>query len=91
MATVLKIDPEDVLWAEAIGNYVSIHTENDRFTVNISLKELLRMLGSGFVQVSRAFLVSLDKISSLNANTLVIKNTLIPVKDAYRKALISLR
>ena len=42
-----------------------------------------------FQRVHRSFIVRLDKINSIDENTLVINDNLIPIGGSYRKKLLT--
>ena len=37
---LIQIKLEDILWIEALGNYMRIHTENEKHTVLSTMKEI---------------------------------------------------
>ena len=86
---LLKIYPEDILWIEAFGDYVNIHTGNERFTIHSTMKGIEKKLSTDeFVRVHRSFIVRLDKISTIEGKVLVVNKKLIPISNSYRKPLI---
>ncbi len=78
----------DLLYAEAMGDYVKLHTPLKVFTAHTSLKALEeRLPRKRFVRVHRSFLVALDRIDTLQEGLLVVGGALIPVADSYRNVL----
>jgi DNA-binding LytR/AlgR family response regulator len=87
-APTIKVGLDDILWIEAIGGLISVHTTEERFTVRETIKEIMERLPSDkFVRVHRSFVVPIDKITQLNDKTLVIGNRMISIGDAYRDEL----
>lgn len=82
----LKID--DILFAEAMGDYVKIHTPQKLFAIHNTLKSVEHRLSSKrFIRVHRSFIVALSKIDSVQDGIILIKDKHIPVADAYRSLL----
>ena len=82
----LKID--DILFAEAMGDYVKLHTAQKFYAVHSTLKTVEeRLPASKFVRVHRSYIAALNKIDSIQDGTLVIQGKPVPVADAYRAAL----
>ena len=82
----LKID--DILFAEAMGDYVKLHTAQKFYAVHSTLKTVEeRLPASKFVRVHRSYIAALNKIDSIQDGALVIQGKPVPVADAYRAAL----
>lgn len=59
------VDPGDVTWIEAAGNYVRLHTARRLFRLRATLDDMGRRLGDGFVRVSRSALVNRRMIETI--------------------------
>lgn len=71
---LLKIAASDILWIEALGDYVNIHTAKDRFTVSATMKEMESKLSPlDFVRVHRKYIIRLDKLKSIEDDSAVIE------------------
>ncbi len=82
----LKID--EILFAEAMGDYVKLHTPRKFFAIHTTLKAVEERLPSSlFIRVHRSYLVALNKIDSIQDGALIINGKPVPVADAYRAAL----
>jgi DNA-binding LytR/AlgR family response regulator len=82
----LKLD--DILFAEAMGDYVKLHTLQRFFAIHSTLKAVEdRLPASKFFRVHRSFVVAVNKIDSIQNGVLIINGKSIPVADAYRGAL----
>jgi len=85
---VRRLKVEDILYAEAMGDYVKLHTLNKVYAVHTTFKAAQEKLpASKFVRIHRSFIVALNKIDSLQEGGVVIDGKYIPVADAYRKTL----
>jgi DNA-binding LytR/AlgR family response regulator len=82
----LKLD--SVLFAEAMGDYVKLYTQEKFYAIHTTLKAVEeRLPASRFLRVHRSYLVAINKIDSMEAGVLIINRKPIPVADAYRSAL----
>ena len=85
---VRRIKLEDILFAEAMGDYVKLYTPLKYFAIHNTLKTVEKKLpDSRFVRVHRSYIVALNKIDTLQDGALVIQGHPVPVADAYRAAL----
>jgi DNA-binding LytR/AlgR family response regulator len=82
----LKLD--DILFAEAMGDYVKLHTPQKFFAIHTTLKAVEeRLPAQKFIRVHRSYIAALAKIETIQDGTLIINGRPVPVADAYRSAL----
>ena len=87
----LRLDYADILYVEALKNYVSIVTPRERVVTYQTLKDLAEQLPQPpFLRVHKSYLVSLDKIRMVDGNTIYIEDQTIPVGETYRDTLFRL-
>jgi DNA-binding LytR/AlgR family response regulator len=84
-----KIKLDEILYVEAMGDYIKIYIPGKAFIVHTTLKAFEENAGAGkFMRVHRSYIVALDKIESIENGVLNIMNTPIPVAESYRSQLI---
>lgn len=85
---VLKsIRLDDILYLEAMGDYVKLYTSRRFHAIHSTLKSVEEKLPlSRFMRVHRSYIVALDKIEALEDGSIIIQKEAIPVADAYRAA-----
>lgn len=82
----LKLD--DILFAEAMGDYVKLYTAQKFYAIHSTLKTVEeRLPASQFIRVHRSYLVAVSKIDTIQQGSLVLGGKVVPVADAYRAAL----
>jgi DNA-binding LytR/AlgR family response regulator len=87
---LIKINTDDILYIEAIGNYISIYTLTDRFIVHTTMKSILEKISEkDFIRVHQSYIVRVDKIKHIEGNTLSVGKTLIPLSRTYKDELKS--
>ena len=80
---------DEILYVEALADYVTIHTQKKNFTILSTMKYIEKQLPEGqFMRVHRSFMVRLDKISQIQENSVFIKDEVIPVSKSYKKTLV---
>ncbi|MEL6675919.1 MAG: LytTR family DNA-binding domain-containing protein [Bacteroidota bacterium] len=87
---LVKLNLNDIQFAEAMGDYALLYTEAKRHTVHTTMKKLEAKLPSDrFLKVHRKYIVNLDQIIDLQDNSLLIGKKVIPVSRANRESLMS--
>lgn len=82
----LKID--EILFAEAMGDYVKLHTVQKFYAIHTTLKAVEERLPvARFIRVHRSYIAAVQKIDSIQDGALIINGKPVPVADAYRSAL----
>lgn len=83
---IIKINLEDILFIEALKDYTKIYTPFQPVLTLRSLKSFeTKLPADKFIRVHRSYLVSLNKINSVEKNTVMIANQSIPISDGYRE------
>lgn len=83
-----KLMIQDILFIQALGDYVTITTASRKYTIHYTLSAIEKELPSNkFMRIHRSYVVALDKIDSLEEGTVYIFQTPIPVGDTQRPLL----
>lgn len=82
-----RIENQDVLYVEGMGDYWRIVTRTRRIMTLMNAKKLEEVLHEPhFCRVHKSFFVALDKIESIERNRIKIGDKYIPVSETYRKS-----
>ncbi|MDI9861120.1 LytR/AlgR family response regulator transcription factor [Flectobacillus roseus] len=86
---IQKIELNDILFVEGLGNYVTVHTTRGKFVSLLNVKDLEEALSPDlFLRVHRSYIISLGKIDFVEGNQIFLDNeTSIPLGDTYRNQL----
>lgn len=85
---VKRLSIDDILFAEAMGDYVKLHTPQKFFAIHTTLKTVEdRLPEHKFLRVHRSYIVALHKIDTIRDGAIVIDGKPVPVADAYRSQL----
>jgi DNA-binding LytR/AlgR family response regulator len=83
-----RISVDDILYLEAMGDYVKVHTAQKFHVLHATLKSIEeKMPSSKFIRVHRSYIVSLNKIDFIQEGVISIGKSTIPVADTYRSLL----
>jgi len=85
---LVQVNTEDVLWVEALGNYMRIVTPKGKYTILSTMKDIASKLSTDeFVRVHRSFIVRIDKIETIEDNYILINQKQISIGKAYKDEL----
>lgn len=88
---IQKINLSDILYLEGLKDYVSIYTANERILTLQTMKKMEEMLPSNrFVRVHKSYIVSLEKIETIERQRIFIGKNTIPVGDSFQKDFMKL-
>jgi DNA-binding LytR/AlgR family response regulator len=80
-----KIHFTDILFIEALENYVAIHTREKKVIAHLTLKMIQEKLPSGaFIQPHKSYIVAIGKINSIEGNILHVLHHQVPISK-YQK------
>jgi len=80
-----KLELNDILYAESIGNYVSVFTEDKRIVAYLTMKSLESQLPADlFIKIHQSYLVNSTKIEAIEGNEIKIGTRSLPMSRNYR-------
>jgi len=83
-----RISIDDILFLEAMGDYVKVHTSQKFHVVHATLKSIEEKLPAAkFIRVHRSYIVAINKIDYIQEGTISIGKTTIPVADTHKSNL----
>jgi DNA-binding LytR/AlgR family response regulator len=86
-----RVALNDILYAEVMGNYVSIHTDRKKIIAYLTMKSLESQLSNAdFIKIHQSFLVNRSKIESVEGNEIKVGTVSLPISRNYRDAVASL-
>ena len=86
--TVRRLKLNEILFLEAMGDYVKIAVHEKIYSIHSSLKSVEDKLPNHiFLRVHRSYIINVSKIDTIEGGTLIIDKNLVPVSDAFRAAL----
>ena len=84
-----KIFYNDILFAEALQNYVAIHTKDKKYIAYLTFKSIEDNLpATRFLKVHKSYIIQLNKVDGIEGNDIVIGAHTIPVSRANREEIM---
>lgn len=84
-----KMEIKDLVYIEAMQNYMICHTEEGRIIAHITMKALEEQLpGDRFVRTHKSYLVNISKILRIEGNEAIVKNARIPISRIFKEAAV---
>jgi DNA-binding LytR/AlgR family response regulator len=82
----IKIVLNTILYIEGLKDYVKIHTEGKKAVLSLlTMKGLAESLPEDkFMRIHKSFIISLERITSISRNRVMIGDKWIPVGENYR-------
>lgn len=92
-SSLVRVKYDDILWIEALENYVVVNTFKDKFTIHFTMKSITdKMPMDKFVRIHRSFIVNMSKIKVIEDNSVIINcevgPKLIPIGKSYKDKLM---
>lgn len=86
---LIRVNVADVLFIEALQNYVAIHTRERKIITYLTLQGLEAQLPEGhFIKTHKSFLVAVDKVESIEGNEIGIGSHRIPISRAWKDSVV---
>ena len=87
---IVKITMDNILFIEALADYVVINTEKKKYIVHSTMKGIEKRLPERmFARVHRSYIVNVSQIEALEDNTIQILDKSIPIGASYKDNFLS--
>jgi DNA-binding LytR/AlgR family response regulator len=91
---LVKLKLKDILYIEALENYIILNTPDQKFTIHFTMKAMENYLPAGiFIRVHRSFIVNKSLIQTIKENSLELNVgkdlKTIPVGNSFRDYLLN--
>ena len=89
----MRLSYDDILWVEALENYVIVSTFDEKYTIHFTMKAITQKLPHRrFKRVHRSYIVNISKINVIEDNSVIIStktgNKVIPIGKSYKDKLM---
>ncbi len=87
----IKVKFSDIYYIEGLGDYIKLHLVNKKIVTNLSMKRIIELLPDNlFFRIHKSFIVSIEKIESVEGNMVKTNNIKIPIGNSYRQDFMQL-
>jgi len=92
-STLVRLRYDDILWVEALENYVIFNTFDDKYTIHFTMKAIEQKLPPDkFTRVHRSYIVNTGSIEVIEDNSVLIRiqdgTKNIPIGKSYKDKLM---
>ena len=88
-SVLTKIKIDDIVYIQALGDYVNIYSFDKRYTVHITLRGMEEKLPIGkFHRLHRSYLVALDHVDVIEEGTAYVGKHPLPIGEQFKKELL---
>lgn len=85
-----KVNIEDILFLEAMGDYVKVYVQGKTLIVHQTLQRLSEQLPPQlFYRVHKSYVISLNKLEYVEGNQIIIKSHHVPIGQTYRNEFLT--
>lgn len=93
-SSLIRLKYDDILWVEALENYVIVNTYDDKFTIHFTMKSIEKKLPvTKFSRVHRSYIVNTNSINLIEDNSIIIPveggKKSIPIGKSYKDKLMN--
>ncbi len=82
--TLHKVFFKDIIFAEAFGDYVKVHT-NDKIVITYStFSKFIKQLPNYFLRTHKSFSINTNLIQQLSGNQILVEKHNIPIGQTYK-------
>ena len=86
---LVKILFDDILFVEALQNYVTIHTTTKKYISYLTIKSVEDYLPAGrFIKVHKSYIISAAKVDSIDGNEIRLGQHHIPISRSLKDEVI---
>ncbi|MEI6488705.1 MAG: LytTR family DNA-binding domain-containing protein [Bacteroidota bacterium] len=86
--TLRKVHPSEVLYVQALGDYVIVHIKNrTKFISKATMKWMTEKLNpKEFIRINRAYIISIKHLDAVKHSKAVIGDVELPIGETYRES-----
>lgn len=86
---LVRLNLNDILFIEAMGDYVRIFTTKQKHMVLSTMKSFEEKLPkNNFFRVHKSFIVNLDKVEAIAGNSIPFEKKMVPISKAIKPMLL---
>lgn len=93
-SSLVRLKYDEILWIEALENYVVFNTFADKFTIHFTMKAIEQKLPpKKFVRVHRSFIINKSSINEIEDNAILMKTIdgikSVPIGKSFKDKLMN--
>lgn len=91
--SLVKVFFRDIVWIEGLKDYIKVHLKGNSKPIitRMTLKEIEDQLpASRFIRIHKSYIVSIENITAIRKNNILIQDINLPVGETYREGILKL-
>jgi len=86
---IVKVTLKELLYVEALADYVMLHTLSHRYIAHSTMKGIERKLTpKEFIRIHRSYIINTEKIDAIEDLSVLINKKYIPIGTSYKENFI---
>ncbi len=90
---LVRVATKDIIYVEALKDYVVFHTPNAKYTIHSTMKDIQKaLIGNDFVRVHRSYIIRKEKIIAIEQPNVIMelgdKKVTVPIGGSYKDDLM---
>ena len=82
----VKVNPNDILYVEAEGNYMCFHTNQKKIMSLLTMKDVLELLPADeFVRLHKSYIIAVRHLEAIEKHDVVVGGKKIPIGVTFRE------
>ena len=81
---MIRVNLRDILYFEALKEYVCIHTKTQKIVTYKRMKELLEKLSAHFTRIHNSYIINGHHITRVEGNYVLVDDKTLPIGISYR-------
>lgn len=87
---LVRINSREIIWIEAMADYVTIHTTSAKYTILSTMKSIeSRLPADDFARIHRSFIIRLDRIKVIDDTIVFVEDKSFPISRTHRENLFN--
>lgn len=88
--SLIKINPKEILYAQADDNYTFIYTAEKKYILSSTLKKIeAKLPHNKFMRIHRSYIINLNKIDKITDGYAIVNEVNIPIGRNYQAELFN--
>lgn len=83
---MIRVNFRDILYFEALKEYICVHTKNQKIVTYKRMKELTDRLPAQFTRIHNSYIINGDHIYKVEGNAVLIDNKSLPIGISYKES-----
>lgn len=85
---LIRVNSKDIVYIEALADYISIHTTNAKYTILSTMKAIeSRLPEDDFARIHRSYIIRIDRIKVIEDAIVFVDDKSFPISRTHRENL----